>query len=57
MIKEDLKDMTNDIAELKATIRQVINKYDIKYLGIDIIEEGVTIDGKVAKDITLSIEI
>lgn len=54
MIEEN---MTNELLELKATIRKFVNKYKVKYLGIDITEEGVTIDGKVAKDITLSIEI
>lgn len=56
-MEEKLDGMTNDLYELKATLRQIINKYNITYLGIDIIEAGVAIDGKVAKDITLSIEL
>ena len=56
-MEENIKDMTNEIAELKANIRYIVNKYNVKYLGMDITEEGVTIDGKVSKDITLSIEI
>lgn len=51
------ENMTNELSELKATIRKFVNKYKVKYLGIDIVEEGVTIDGKAATDITLSIEI
>lgn len=47
-MEENLKDMTNDIAELKANIRQIVKKYNITYLGIDINEN---------KDITLSIEL
>lgn len=61
MIEEN---MTNELSELKATIRKFVNKYEVKYLGIDIVDKiedvkSITeIKTKTStKDITLSIEI
>ena len=54
MIEENI---TNELSELKATIRRFVNKYEVKYLGIDIVDtERIEYD-KPVKDITLSIEI
>ena len=52
------ENITNELSELKATIRRFVNKYEVKYLGIDIVENDTIIVGKTpTKDITLSIEI
>ena len=48
MMEENMKDITNDLYDLKANIRQIVNKYNIKYIGISIEED---------KDITLSIDL
>ena len=29
------ENITNELSELKATIRRFVNKYEVKYLGID----------------------
>lgn len=51
------ENITNELSELKATIRRFVNKYEVKYLGIDIVDTEVLEDYKPVKDITLSIEI
>ena len=53
-MEENMKDITNDLYDLKANIRQIVNKYNIKYLGIDIFEDENIKD---KKDITLSIDL
>lgn len=51
------ENMTNELLELKATIRKFVNKYEVKYLGIDIVDTERMEYNKPVKDITLSIEI
>ena len=54
MMEDNFKNMTNDILDLKSNIRQIVNKYNIKYLGIDIFTDEKL---KEQKDISLSIEL
>ena len=63
-MEEKFDGITNDLYELKAAIRQVVNKYNIKYLGIDITDKVEDVKSleeiktkKTVKDITLSIEL
>ena len=58
------ENITNELLQLKATIRKFVNKYEAKYLGIDIIDRIEDIKSieeiktkTSTKDITLSIEI